>query len=95
MDPLIDPPGDRDSLTTDELRRQAFDKAREAHDVGFFWDVVKHLRASRSLAAEDGSAGGLTGSIAEAIEVVRELMGKDLGDDEPLLRAKFEDYLKP
>jgi hypothetical protein len=85
---------DLDALTTDELRQQAFDKARGAHDVGFFWDVVKHLRASRSLATEDGSGGGLTGSISEAVEVVRELMGKDLGEDEPLLRAKFMDYLR-
>ena len=77
----------------DDLRHRAFEKAREAHDVGFFWDVVKHLRASRSLATEDGSGGGLTGSISDAIEIVRELMGKDLGDDEALLRAKFETYL--
>ena len=81
------------TLTTDELRQRAFEKARAAHDVGFFWDVVKHLRATHSLASEDGSSGGITGSIAEAVEVVRELMGKDLGDDEPLLRAKFEHYL--
>jgi hypothetical protein len=85
---------DLDALTTDELRHQAFDKARDAHDVGFFWDVVKHLRASQSLATEDGSGGGLTGTISEAVEIVRELMGKDLGDDEPLLRAKFMDYLR-
>lgn len=85
---------DTEGLTTDELRRQAFDKARAAHDVGFFWDVVKHLRASSSFAAEDGSSGGITGSISDAVEIVRELMGKDLGDDEPLLRAKFEDYLR-
>ena len=83
-----------ETLSTDELRQKAFDKARAAHDAGFFWDVVKHLRASHSLAAEDGSGGGLTGSISDAVEIVRELMGKDLGDDEPLLRAKFEDYLR-
>jgi hypothetical protein len=83
-----------DEQTTDELRHQAFEKAREAHDVGFFWDLVKHLRSSASFAAEDGSGGGLTGSISDAIELVRELMGKDLGDNEPMLRAKFEDYLK-
>jgi hypothetical protein len=82
-----------DDRTTDELRHQAFEKAREAHDVGFFWDLVKHLRSSASFAAEDGSAGGLTGSISDAVELVRELMGKDLGDNEALLRAKFEDYL--
>ncbi len=85
---------DLHSLTTEELRQRAFDKARGAHDVGFFWDVVKHLRASHSLASEDGSSGGITGSIAEAVEIVRELMGKDLGDDEPLLRARFESYLR-
>ena len=84
---------DLDALTTDELRRRAFDKARDAHDVGFFWDLVKHLRATSSFAAEDGSGGGLTGSISDAIEIVRELMGKDLGADEPLLRARFVDYL--
>ena len=83
-----------DDLTTDDLRQLAFDKARAAHDVGFFWDVVKHLRAAHSFSQEDGSGGGLTGSISDAVEIVRELMGKDLGDDEPLLRAKFEDYLQ-
>jgi hypothetical protein len=80
--------------TTEELRQRAFDKARDAHDVGFFWDVVKHLRASHAFAQEDGSGGGLTGSISDAVEIIRELMGKDLGEDEPLLRARFEDYLR-
>lgn len=83
-----------ETLSTEELRQRAFEKARESHDVAFFWDLVKHLRASHSLATEDGSGGGLTGSISEAIELVRELMGKDLGDDEPLLRARFEEYLR-
>ncbi len=86
---------DLDSLTTEELRERAFDKARDAHDVGFFWDVVKHLRASQALATEDGSAGGIFGSVSEAVEVVREMLGKDLGEvDEPLLRARFLDYLR-
>jgi hypothetical protein len=84
---------DYSAMTTDELRQQAFEKARAAHDVGFFWDVVKHLRFSASIAAEDGSSGGLTGSISDAVEIVRELMGRDLGAEEPLLRAKFEQYL--
>ncbi len=84
---------DFDALTTEDLRQRAFDKARDAHDVGFFWDLVKHLRATASFAAEDGSGGGLTGSITDAVEIVRELMGKDLGDDEPLLRARFVQYL--
>jgi hypothetical protein len=85
---------DLDELTTDELRRKAFDKAQSDHDLHFFWDLTKHLRASRALAAEDGSGGGITGTLAELVDLARELMGKDLGDDEPLLRARFLDYLR-
>jgi hypothetical protein len=83
-----------DDLPIEDLRRQAFDKARAAHDRAFFWDVAQHLRASRALAGEDGSAGGITGTITELVDLAREMMGKDLGDDEPLLRAKFVDYLR-
>ena len=90
---------DLDKLPLDELQHLAFAKAREAHDVGFFWDLAKHLRGSRAMAGEDGSSGGLTGSITEAVEVVRELLGNrpltDVGEDEPLLRAKLVDYLRP
>ena len=83
-----------DDLTTEELRRRAFDKAQAAHDLHFFWDLAKHLRASRALAAEDGSGGGITGSLAELVALARELMGKGLGEDEPLVRARFLDYLR-
>jgi hypothetical protein len=85
---------DLDAQSTEDLRRQAFDKAKASHDIGFFWDLLKHLRASANFSSEDASSGGIGGSITDAIEMVRELMGKDLGDDEPLLRAKFQDYLK-
>ena len=83
-----------DDLTTEQLRQRAFDKAEKAKDVGFFWDLVKHMRASSAIAGEDGSSGAITGSITEAVHLVRELMGKEpLGEDEPLLRARFLDYL--
>jgi hypothetical protein len=85
---------DLDALTTEELRRQAFDKARAAHDRAFFWDLATHMRAARSIAGEDGSGGGITGTITELVDLARELMGKALGDDEPLLRARFLDYLR-
>ncbi len=81
------------AMSTEELRRLAFDKAQHAHDVAFFWDLVRHLPASRALAGEDGSGGGLTGSLTELVALGRELLGKDLGPDEPLLRARFLDYL--
>ena len=84
-----------DDLSTDDLRERAFDKARRDHDLGFVWEVARHLRASHAISGEDGSSGSLTGTLAEAVEVVRELMGKDpLSEgDEPLLRARFLDYL--
>lgn len=85
---------DLDSLSTEELRTRAFSKASSAHDLRFFWDLAQHLRASRALAGEDGSSGGLTGSITELVDLAREMMGKDLGDDEPLVRARFLDYLR-
>lgn len=85
---------DLDSLTTEELRARAFDKAERAHDVGFFWDVAKHLRSARAIAGEDGSSGAITGTIAEAVALVREMTGHaPLGEDEPLLRARFMEYL--
>ena len=40
-----------DALTTAELRERAFDKADHAHDVAFFWDLVKHLRGSEEIAS--------------------------------------------
>lgn len=83
-----------DDLSTEELRQRAFSKARSAGDRHFFWDLATHLRASHALAGEDGSAGGITGSVAELVDLGRELLGKDLGDDEPLVRARFLDYLR-
>ena len=83
-----------DELSTEELRRRAFDKAREAHDRAFFWDLATHLRGSRAIAAEDGSAGGITGTITELVDLGRELLGKGFGEDEPLVRARFLDYLR-
>lgn len=88
-------PDDLHSLPTDELRRRAFSLAEDRRDVGFFWEVATHLRAAHAIAGEDGSSGAITGTIAEAVEIVRELSGRaPLGDDEPLLRARFVDYLQ-
>lgn len=86
---------DLHDLSTDDLRERAMDKARHDHDLGFVWEVARHLRASRAISGEDGSSGSVTGTIAEAVEVVRELMGRDplSPEDEPLLRARFLDYL--
>lgn len=83
-----------DALSTEELRQRAFDRAEHKHDVGFFWDLLKHLRPTADIAAEDGSSGHITGGITEAVEAVRELVTGDMGDAEPLVRARFIDYLR-
>src|SRR3954468_17629668 len=81
-----------EQLSTEELRKRAFHKAERHADIGFFWDLVRHLPSSTDLTGEDGSLGSVGDSIKEVIELVRELVGKDLGDSEPLLRARFIEY---
>jgi len=88
--PTVD---DLDALSTDELRHRAFDLAERKRDVGFFWDLLKHLRQTADIATEDGSSGNITGGLAEAVEAARELATGDLGDNEPLIRARFVDYV--
>ncbi len=83
-----------DDLPTEDLRQRAFDKAKGAHDRAFFFDLARHMRGSRAIAGEDGSAGGITGTIAELVDLAREMLGKGLSDDEPLLRARFLQYLR-
>ena len=83
-----------DHLSTDELRDRAFNRAERHGDVGFFWDLIKHLPATANLEGEDGSLGGVSLGITETIELVREMIGSDYGDLEPLIRARFIDYLQ-
>jgi hypothetical protein len=83
-----------DRLPTDELRRQAFERAESEHDVGFFWDLIRHLPASEEIAAEDASSGNITAGLAEAVEAVREVFGRGLGDAEPMVRARFISYIR-
>jgi hypothetical protein len=85
---------DLDALSTDQLRERAFSKAEHKRDVGFFWDLMKHLRAGEDLGGDDGSAGGLGQSITGLVELVTELLGNHDGSLEPLLRARYIDYLK-
>lgn len=83
-----------DQLSTEELRHRAFERAESKHDVEFFWDLVRHLPSSDDIAAEDASTGGITGGIGQVVELVAELMGRGLGDAEPLVRARFIAYIR-
>src|SRR4051794_37529502 len=65
-----------DRLSTEELRQRAFERAEHHRDVGFFWDLIKHLPPAEDIASEDASAGHITGGLADVVEIVRELMGR-------------------
>jgi hypothetical protein len=83
-----------DQLSTEELRDRAFARAEKHRDIHFFWDLIKHLPASSAIETEDGSLGGVSFSIAETVELARELLSnRDYGASEPLIRARFIDYV--
>jgi hypothetical protein len=82
-----------DALTTEELREQAFAKARHRGDVKFFWGLIERLPVVRETESNDESLGTLGSTVDEAVGLWRELTGHDYGDREPMIRAAFIDYL--
>jgi len=84
-----------DALPTEELRERAFATARQHRDVGFFWSVLKHLPDSDEAAELDGAPNSIGPTIDEAVALWREFEGHiRYGEQEPLLRAAFIDYLQ-
>jgi hypothetical protein len=83
-----------DALPTERLRERAFARARERRDLGFFWSVLKHLPDADEAAELDGAPNSIGPTIDEAMALWRELTGHGYGDQEPLLRAAFIDYLQ-
>jgi hypothetical protein len=82
-----------DSLSTEELRRRAFARAVERHDIGFFWSILRHLPHAEDTEELDASLGAVGASVDDAVALWRELTGHGYGTAEPLLRAAFIDYL--
>lgn len=85
--------GELSALPTEELRHRAFALARERHDLGFFWSIIRHLPHADDAQSLDASLGAVGASIEDAIALWREFTGRGYGDSEPLLRAAFIDYL--
>lgn len=83
-----------DQMSTEQLRELAFRRAERARDLGFFWDLIKHLRGSEDFGADDGSLGGLGESVTGLIEFADELLGRHEGSLEPLLRARYIEYVR-
>jgi hypothetical protein len=82
-----------DALPTEELRERAFALARERHDLGFFWSILRHLPHADDAEELDGSLGSYGASVDDAVALWRELTGHGYQETEPLLRAAFIDYL--
>ncbi|GAB4059598.1 hypothetical protein [Catellatospora paridis] len=81
-----------DALPTEELRERAFTKAREKLDLGFFWDLFKHLPTSPE--TEERELADIGSAVDDSVSLWREFTGHDYGDQEPLIRARFIDYLQ-
>ena len=82
-----------DALSTEELRERAFHIAREHLDVRFFWSVLRHLPDAEAAGGLEPDLSATGGYIDQAVALFREAEGHDFGESEPLLRAKFIDYL--
>jgi hypothetical protein len=83
-----------DALPTEELRDRAFTVAREHRDIRFFWSLLKRLPDSENAAELDGAPNSIGPIVDEAVALFREFEGHGYGEQEPVLRAKFIDYLQ-
>ena len=79
-----------DALGTEELQDRAFALARHRRDVAFFWSIFEHLPARED--GDDGSLG-VQSTVDDAIAVWRKTTEGEFGEQEPLIRAAFIDYL--
>jgi hypothetical protein len=82
-----------DALSTQELRDQAFDLARQRHDLGFFVDLARHMPSADDAEMADNSLGDIGPEIDDYYNLWHELKGHEYGEMEPLIRARFIDYL--
>ncbi|GAA3386711.1 hypothetical protein [Cryptosporangium minutisporangium] len=82
-----------DALSTEELRGRAFASARKRGDIGFFWNLIERLPSARETESNDESLGSVGTSIEEAVGLWRQLTGHEYGEQEPIIRAAFIDYL--
>lgn len=85
-------PSSLEALSTEELRERAFSIARRRLDLAFFWNVIEHLPHSFN-AETDGSVGSIGSVIDNIVETFQEFHGHGYGEEEPLLRAAFIDYI--
>ncbi len=79
----------------EDLRDEAFERARSRHDLQFFIDLMAHTPALAATADEGGSLGEIGGSLIETVEAARQVFSSTgVGDLEPLFVAVFSTYLR-
>ncbi len=88
-----EPPPDPAALTTEELRQRAFALARERRDIGFFWDLFTHVPHHHD-ESHDGWIGSLATTVEDAVALWGEATGHQYGEAEPVVRARFVEYLR-
>jgi hypothetical protein len=82
-----------DALPTEELRERAFKLAWEHHDIGFFVRIIRSLPHAEGAEDVDGSLGSFGAELSDVYSMWREFTGHGYGEEEPLIRAAFIDYL--
>ncbi len=83
-----------DELSTEELRERAFARAWHHRDFAFFVTVIQILpHADDTAQLDGGSLGSIGASLSDIVSLWREFTGHGYGDNEPMLRAEFIDYL--
>jgi len=82
-----------DQLSTEQLREQAFELARQRKDLGFFWSITQRLSRADDASELDGAPNSIGPTVEDAVALWREFTGHEYGESEPLLRAAFIDYL--
>ena len=82
-----------DAHTTEDLRELAFTKAKSERDVSFFWDLFQHLPSATDAEVGDNSLGDIGPEVDDFVGLWREFTGHSYGEQEPLIRARFIDYL--
>ena len=84
-----------EDLPYDELKTRAFHIAERRLDFGFFVRLMEHTAALNATATEGGSLGDIGGSISETISAAQQVLSSDnVGDLEPLFRARFATYIR-
>jgi hypothetical protein len=79
-----------DALSTEDLRKRAFDLAKRRLDVGFFWNLLEAVPAVEAAAGHQSEAEADILSFAQRVE---DLIRPDTSEEVEAFRPIYVDYL--